>query len=77
MGSPDNNLEHRPINIELNLNAMTLCDGKSLPVIIYGVGAMTGSSCLPLPCMIPTPPPFGQLRQRSIDADIEAVMSII
>ena len=31
--SPDNNLEHRPITIiELDLNAMTLCDGESLPV---------------------------------------------
>ena len=29
---PDNNQERRPITIELNLNAVTLCDGESLPV---------------------------------------------
>ena len=28
----DNNLERRPITIELNLNAVTLCGGESLPV---------------------------------------------
>ena len=29
---PDNNQERRPITIELNLYAVTLCDGESLPV---------------------------------------------
>ena len=29
---PENNQERRPITIELNLNAVTLCDGESLPV---------------------------------------------
>ena len=31
-GLLDNNLERRPITIELNLNAVTLCGGESLPV---------------------------------------------
>ena len=30
--SPDNNQERRPITFELNLNAVTLCGGESLPV---------------------------------------------
>ena len=29
---PDNKQERRPITIDLNLNAVTLCDGESLPV---------------------------------------------
>ena len=29
-GLPDNNQERRPITIELNLNAVTLCGGESL-----------------------------------------------
>ena len=29
---PDNNQERRHITIELNLNALMLCDGESLPV---------------------------------------------
>ena len=29
--SPDDNQERRPITIELNLNAVTLCDGERQP----------------------------------------------
>ena len=32
---PNNNQERRPITIELNLDAVTLCDGESLPVSSY------------------------------------------
>ena len=35
-----NNQERRPITIELNLNAVTLCGGESLPV-----SSLTFDSC--------------------------------